>query len=297
LSASKQTQLTVELKNTDTTITVVNASTFDVPNPAVNKPGIIEIHGERIEYFTKVGNVLGQIRRGTLGTGTPKVHPVNSYVQDIGSSETIPYTETTKTDRVISDGTNTVELTFIPTLDNMSIYQWFSENGYTFVGNFESTSSYDVGNVVVYNNRYYYTIYAVPAVKNRLATVNYSTANSKYWKLYDTSIPPGYSQSNDIEVFAGGTRLKKKPYSLYNVLNGPDSPAADEHFDAEFAVDGVSKQVRLTSPVPFGTTVTVVKRLGSDWDRLVNIQDDNSKIAKFLKSVPGVSYKAITKSE
>jgi len=297
LSASKQTQLTVELKNTDTTITVVNASNFDVPNPAVNKPGIIEIHGERIEYFTKVGNVFGQIRRGTLGTGTPKVHPINSYVQDIGSSETIPYTETTKTDRIISDGTNTVELTFTPTLDNMSIYQWFAENGYTFVGNFEATSSYDVRNVVVYNNRYYYTIYAVPAVKNRLSTVDYSTANSKYWKLYDTTIPPGYSQSNDIEVFAGGTRLKKKPYSLYNVLNGPDSPAADEHFDAEFAVDGVSKQVRLTSPVPFGTTVTVVKRLGSDWDRLVNIQDDNSKIAKFLKSVPGVSYKAIAKSE
>jgi hypothetical protein len=297
LSANKQTQLTVELKYTDTSITVVNASNFDEPNPLVNKPGIIEIHGERIEYFTKVGNVLGQIRRGTLGTGTPKVHPVSSYVQDIGSSETIPYTETTKTDRVISDGSNIVELTFAPTLDETSISKWFSENGYTFTGNFETASSYNINDVVVYSNIYYYTVYPVPAVKNRLATVDYSTANSTYWKLYDTTIPPGYSQSNEIEVFAGGTRLKKKPYSIYNVLNGPDSPAADQHVDSEFAVDGISKQVRLTTAVPFGTTVTVVKRLGSDWDRLVNIQDDNSKIAKFLKSVPGISYKAVAKSE
>ena len=98
-------------------------------------------------------------------------------------------------------------------------------------------------------------------------------------------------------MFAAGVRLKKKPYNLYNVLNGPDSPAADDRFDAEFSVDGASQQVRLTETVPFGTTVTVVKRLGIDWDRLINIQDDNSKIAKFLKSTPGVSYKAIAKSE
>ena len=297
LSANKQAQLTVELKYTDVTITVDNASNFDIPNPSQNKPGIIEIRGERIEYFTKVGNVLGQIRRGTLGTGTPTVHPVGSYVQDIGSSETIPYTETTKTDRVISDGTNFINLTFTPTLDDMSIYKWFSENGYTFTGNFEVVSSYNINDVVVYNNSYYYTINVVPAVQNRLTTVDYSTANSTYWKLYVTSIPPGYSQSNDVEVFAGGIRLKKKPYDLYNVLNGPDSPAANDRFDAEFSVNGTTKQVRLTEAVPFGTTVTVVKRLGTDWDRLINIQDDNSKIAKFLKSTPGISYKAVTKSE
>ena len=297
LSKNKQTQLTVELKYTDITITVGDASNFDIPNPQQNKPGIIEIHGERIEYFTKVGNVLGQIRRGTLGTGTPSTHPIGSYVQDIGSSETIPYTETTKTDRVISTGTNIIDLTFVPTVDDLSIYQWFNENGYTFTENFEIESSYNINDVVVFNNNYYYTVYPVPSVKNRLTTINYTPINATYWKLYVTSIPPGYSQSNDIEVFAAGVRLKKKPYNLYSVLNGPDSPAADDRFDAEFSVDGESQQVRLTETVPFGTTVTVVKRLGIDWDRLINIQDDNSKIAKFLKSTPGVSYKAVAKSE
>jgi hypothetical protein len=67
--------------------------------------------------------------------------------------------------------------------------------------------------------------------------------------------------------------------------------------DAEFAVDGTTKQVRLTSTLPFGTTVTVIKQVGSDWDRLINIQDDNSKIAKFLKSTPGISYRPVAKTE
>ena len=298
LSAIKQTRLAVPLKYTDVTITVDDASNFDEPNATVNKPGIIEIHGERIEYFTKVGNVLGQLRRGTLGTGTRKLYPVGMYVQDIGSSETIPYTETLSTDRVISDGTSIINLTFVPTLDNTSINKWFSDNGFTFTGDFVLESSYNLNDVVVYDNNYYQAVYAVPNVKTRKSTTDYSTANPVYWKLYaDTTIPPGYGQSNDVEVFAGGTRLKKKPYKLYNVLNGPDSPAADEHYDAEFAVDGTSKLVRLTSAVPFGTTVTVVKRLGSDWDRLINIQNDNSKIAKFLKATPGINYKSVAKSE
>jgi hypothetical protein len=133
--------------------------------------------------------------------------------------------------------------------------------------------------------------------KKSSVTSAYTLTNSIYWKQLDISVPVGYGQSDNIEVFVGGIRLKKKPYNLYNVSNGPDSPAADDRLDAEFSVNGTTKQVRLTEAVPFGTTVTVVKRLGTDWDRLVNIQDDNSKIAKFLKSTPGISYKAVTKSE
>jgi hypothetical protein len=32
-------------------------------------PGVVFVDKERIEYFTKSGNTLGQLRRGTLGTG------------------------------------------------------------------------------------------------------------------------------------------------------------------------------------------------------------------------------------
>ena len=114
LSLNKQTKLTFDLRQNDLTITVEDASKFDIPSPANNRPGIIEIRGERIEYFTLEGNVLGQLRRGTLGTGTPLIHRAGAFVQDIGASETLPYTETSVTETVVSNGTNIVNLTFVP---------------------------------------------------------------------------------------------------------------------------------------------------------------------------------------
>ena len=44
-------------------------------------PGIIHINGERIEYYTKNGNTLGQIRRGVGGTSTPMIHPLGTVVE------------------------------------------------------------------------------------------------------------------------------------------------------------------------------------------------------------------------
>jgi hypothetical protein len=107
LRAEKTSVLAANLTQSDIEITVVDGSVFSLPNPALNLPGIIEIHGERIEYFTKVGNVLGQLRRGTLGTGTPAVHLAGQTVQDIGSTETIPYADNIIIDTVISNGVTT----------------------------------------------------------------------------------------------------------------------------------------------------------------------------------------------
>ena len=82
-------------------------------------PGIIEINGERIEYFTKVGNTLGQLRRATLGTGAPTVHLEHTLVLDIGPTETIPYADTHVIETSISNGsTSNVALRYIPTSVN-----------------------------------------------------------------------------------------------------------------------------------------------------------------------------------
>ena len=233
LSLDKQTKLAVELKSTDTTITVIDASNFDVPSPSRNKPGILEIAGERIEYFTINGNVLGQLRRGTLGTGVRSKYTVGTFVQDIGASETIPYSDSSVTAEFTADGSDIVNLTFVPT---KSATDWV----------------YDAGFV--------------------------------------SSIPAGYGQADDIEVFAGGVRLKKKPYHVYSATTYPTSPEGDVQFDAEFAVDGTSSQIRLTTPVPFGTRITVVKRQGVSWDSNVNAREDINKISLFLKDKPGVWY-------
>ena len=339
LNLNKRTQLVHDLNYNDVTITVANASSFDLPNPTQNRPGVIEIQGERIEFFEIQDNVLSKLRRGTLGTGVRPVHKAGSFVQELGSSESIPYIENTVTERVESDGTNIVNLNFTPTLDETSFVKWFREYGYSFEGEYNLGLRYNINFVVTYNNLYYRCVKTVPALDYRVKDIDYTTANPIYWNLFDGTIPTGYGQSNDIEVFVGGydssvtwssgveykvgkivivgsytyrcvvdhisskvfaddsdywqffignIRLKKKPYKVHNVNSAPYSPEGDVQLEADFAVDGANKQVRLTHKLAAGTYVTVVKREGTDWDSTENIQFSDSKIARFLKAAPGV---------
>ena len=109
LNANKRTVLSEDLRWNSTQITVADASGLDQPNAANNNPGVIEIRGERIEYFQidYSTNVLSQLRRGTLGTGVYNINRAGSFVQNIGSSEIIPYIDTTITDTVLSAGLGT----------------------------------------------------------------------------------------------------------------------------------------------------------------------------------------------
>jgi len=387
LSANKRTVLLKNLYQTDTTIIVDDASNFDLPNPSQNKPGVIEIRGERIEYFTITGNILGQLRRGTLGTSTPRLHRAGAYVQDIGPSETIPYTDTTITEQVVANGTNIVPLKFVPNKgqpnDTRANYEpsgvvgWFDQYGYNYTGtinnNFDASwnlaYAYSKNDVVSNNGSYFLCVTPVPVVGMRLATVSYELTNATYWKQLNISVPVNYGQSNDIEVFIGGytddaiweanvlyvvgtivnvgsykytcttthisgttfhsavetvtvnadgttttvatgvdsktvwkffignIRLKKQPYKVYNVNEHPESTEGDLQFDPEFAVDGTSNHLRLTTPLKFGTTVTVVKRTATAWDSTTNVMDATDKIGGFLKSTPGIWYVAIDKYE
>ena len=81
----------------------------------MNLPGVIEINGERIEYFAKNGNVLSQLRRATLGTGAPAMHRFRTIVLDIGPTETIPYADRHIVETFISDGVSQdITLNYIP---------------------------------------------------------------------------------------------------------------------------------------------------------------------------------------
>jgi hypothetical protein len=313
LSAAKQTRLTLDLTQTATTITVDDATTFDLPNRLANKPGVIEIRGERIEYYTLTGNVLGQIRRGTLGTGVPLIHKAGSYVQDIGASETIPYIDVSITEAIVSDGTNIIPINFIPTKgfkdDTLPNYEptgvvaWFTEYGYNltassnnnFDATYRPTSMYAKNDVVIYNNLYYVNIKSSIGIEPTVTTPKIKWQD--YWQQFN--LPMGYGQSNDIEVFVGGTRLKKKPYKVHSISNHPESPEGDVQFDAEFSVNGNDKFVKLTVAPAFGTRITVVKRTGTDWDgkNTVSILDDENKVARFLKDSPGIWYNTIAKYE
>lgn len=79
----------------DDNITLVDGTGLTQPNKHLNLPGVVFINGERIEYFIKQGRLLRQLRRGTLGTGVPQVHPAGTEVMDQGFQQTVPYKDET----------------------------------------------------------------------------------------------------------------------------------------------------------------------------------------------------------
>ena len=108
-----ETVLAKDLNWFDPRIEVIDASNLSEPNTARNKPGIIFVGKERIEYFVKDGNILRQIRRGTLGTGIKEVHSAGTEVFDQSSSKTIPYKDITSTYNLTGTGlANVFELNF-----------------------------------------------------------------------------------------------------------------------------------------------------------------------------------------
>jgi hypothetical protein len=198
LSKNKQTKLATDLRYNDIAIQLIDASNFDLPNTTLNKPGVIEIYGERIEFYQIEGNTLSQLRRGTHGTGTPRIHPIGTPVQDIGPSETLPYSESSLVTTVISTGTNIVPLPFVPT--KSGIKQWFTKLGFTLKDNHNGANGYTINDVVIYNNLYYVNIKTYVFDKKNIIL----PTNKVYWELYDTKVPVGFEQCDELEVFIAG---------------------------------------------------------------------------------------------
>ena len=90
----------------DSTIVVEDSALLATPSASVNKPGVVFINGERIEYLRKDGNVLRQLRRGTLGTGVKPIHDTGSLVRDQSVVQTVPYRDEYITSVTVSDGYN-----------------------------------------------------------------------------------------------------------------------------------------------------------------------------------------------
>ena len=103
ISKTATTKLTLVMTEGTQSITVEDASVLPTPDAASNTPGVVFIDKERIEYFTKSGNTLGQLRRGTLGTGI-KEHGSGTEVVDASGTQTIPYADTVYTNTFTGDG-------------------------------------------------------------------------------------------------------------------------------------------------------------------------------------------------
>jgi len=264
LSLKKQTTLASDLSWNSTQIVLTDASEFQAPNRSSNVPGVIDIRGERIEYFSKVGNILSNIRRGTLGTGITSLNIAGTFVQDIGNAETIPYKDSVSTTTFASNGTNIVPLGFAPaTANEIEVFV----GGYDTSAIWEMHTSYSEDTIVNVGSYTY------------RCTVTHTSSDNF---------------SNDIvnwAFFVGNIRLKKAPYQLFNVNLGPYSNTDTAvEFDADFVVDGERNQITLTNSLAIGTRVTVVKTTGISWDETTNVMLDTGKIAEFIKSEPGIWY-------
>ena len=107
ISKTSTTKLVDELTEASQTMQIDNGTALPEPDAANNMPGVVFVDKERIEYFTKSGNTLGQLRRGTLGTGI-KDHSDGTLVVDASGTQTIPYADTVYTNTFTGDGSTVV---------------------------------------------------------------------------------------------------------------------------------------------------------------------------------------------
>jgi hypothetical protein len=121
-------ELAEDLAFSDKQIVLNDASSLPDPVPQSNIPGVLFIDGERVEYFRKEGNVLKQLRRGTLGTGIKDVYEAGTPVMEQGPENNIPYMDETEIQEFTSDGTTVVaELGFtlnenLPEQDQIEVF-------------------------------------------------------------------------------------------------------------------------------------------------------------------------------
>jgi len=130
LSKQNTTYLTSPLFFTDTEINVADATVLTQPIVDKNIPGVVIIDGERIEFFKVNGNILGQLRRSTLGTAPKFYSQENTKVIDQGTDQTVPYSET-----ILVQNTLTTTSTVYTISTNSNIVQYYTglANTATFV--------------------------------------------------------------------------------------------------------------------------------------------------------------------
>ena len=73
-----------------------------LPQPTSTVPGVLFIEGERIEFFRRDGNVLKQLRRGTMGTGVKDEYTAETIFYHQGADSILPYKDEEERFKVIS---------------------------------------------------------------------------------------------------------------------------------------------------------------------------------------------------
>ena len=197
LDSSTTTKLSKQLTYMDTTIEVEDGSVLPIPNRSLNLPGIIEIDGERIEYLAKDGNILSQLRRGTLGTGARGIvvntnnennedpYPIGTPVIDLGLEQTFPYSDQEIKKTYFGDSTTHIfDLDFVPA--NSGITSYFNKLDYVFKSSYNPSATYSLNDVVAYQGSYFVAKSTITGVE---------PADGDSWMFYSDIVDAFYDQT------------------------------------------------------------------------------------------------------
>lgn len=293
LDKTSSTWLTSDLLQTDDIIHVKRGIVLDEPNQLNNVPGIIEINGERIEYFQKNENELSQLRRGTLGTSIPTIHKMRTNIINMGPSETIPYIDNNIVSNFVTN--RTTSTIPVPFNTNRRCNNKNSIIGYVYGGD-SINNAYNLSLLTETTDYDYYEVTISGVFKFRdyshlgqdiYTFINFN-ANDILAKRNNTWAAINYDVTDDIEVYVGGVRLKKDKTTQFMPSEFPYSPESDVVFNPEYTVNGGSF-VRLEKPAPKGTQILIIKREGKMWTNTgEELSSVNNKIAKFIREVDAI---------
>ena len=104
LDGKENIKLAKDLYWYDKIIEVVDGSVLPQPETNSKYPGVVLIQGERIEFRLRNGNILSQLKRGTLGTGVKDVYPAGLEIYNQSLNMVLPYKDETLITSFISDG-------------------------------------------------------------------------------------------------------------------------------------------------------------------------------------------------
>ena len=252
----------------DTNIVLNDATGITQPDPAKSQPGIIWINGERIEFYKIDGNLLRQLRRGTLGTSIKLSYPAGTIVQGQGPEETIPYKENT----TVTDLTEYADGSTKEILLDFDLF----------------TTAY---------------AYAEKLNISNLTDAEYETfVNTIAASMIDVFV--GGSRLRKTLPLETTNKLKDRNYYKFNPTLAQDSSAGDEVIAPDFTVEnimieGASRTLLVLNlqddlhpdNIPLsGEKLQIVRKNGTVWNDIVDsdttlsLSDSTNKIATFIKN-------------
>ncbi len=195
ISKKNTTYLTQALEMNDREIFVNDASIFGEVIPNSPKPGVIFIAGERIEFKSVSGNTLGNITRGTSGTGVAETYPIGSKILNVAQSETVPYREGSVVQTFVSPS----NYRYNEELDQFQKYvngQWTS-NDVESLGKYV-LSGFNFNDSVSYEDQI--TVYMAGRVLLKPAKAGNPLIKHDFSITFDSDETNSQGQTGDVEI-------------------------------------------------------------------------------------------------